>query len=100
VEISGKSSSFTRPILIIKRYNQYSFLGLPLTTKDKTGTWYVPVELNGKRQIVIIAQGRVFDYRRLKEKMGQIAEIYLTIVRLAHAGLHSSSKEKTLIDIK
>jgi mRNA interferase MazF len=70
VEISGKGDLFTRPILILRRYNQYSFFGLALTTKQKDGIWYVPIEFNGKRQNVILSQGRIFDYRRLKEKMG------------------------------
>lgn len=51
-EISGKSLLFTRPILIIKIYNRYSFFGLPLTTKSKVGTWYVPIEFNKMRQYV------------------------------------------------
>ena len=100
VEICGKGDLFTRPILILRRYNQYSFFGLALTTKQKTGKWYFPIEFNGKRQNVVLSQGRIFDYRRLKEKMGQIPEIYLTIIKYAHAGIHSSSKDKTPIEIK
>ena len=35
VEINGKSRNFSRPILIFKKYDKYSFLGLPLSTKIK-----------------------------------------------------------------
>jgi len=99
-EISGKSDVFTRPILILKKYDRYSFLGLPLTTKERTGTWYLPLEFNGRRQAIILTQGRRLDHRRLQKKIGQITEIHLTIAQFAYAGLHSPVKEKTLIDIR
>jgi mRNA interferase MazF len=99
-EISGKSNLFTRPVLILRKYDQYSFYGLPLTTKYKEGTWYMPIKFGGKCQIIVLTQGRRFDYRRLQKKIGQIPEIYLTIARFAHAGLHSSTKKKTYIRIQ
>ena len=99
-EISGKSRSFTRPVLILKKYNTESFYALPLTTKDKIGTWYIPILFNGRRQSIILTQGRRCDYRRLQNRIGQIPEIYLTIARFAHAGLLSDSKEKTYIKIQ
>src|ERR1700686_1884350 len=34
-ETDGKSREFTRPVIILKKYNQYSFLALPLTTEPK-----------------------------------------------------------------
>ena len=100
VEISGKTNLFTRPVLILRKYDQYSFYGLPLTTKYKEGTWYMPIEFGGKRQTIVLTQGRRFDYRRLQKKIGQIPEIYLTVARFAHAGLHSSTTKKTYIDIQ
>src|SRR5271166_2256650 len=30
-EADGKSQEFTRPVVVLKKYNQYSFLALPLT---------------------------------------------------------------------
>jgi hypothetical protein len=34
-EANGKSQEFTRPVIVLKKYNQYSFLALPLTTAAK-----------------------------------------------------------------
>jgi mRNA interferase MazF len=31
-EMDGKSEQFTRPVIVLKKYNQYSFLPAPLTT--------------------------------------------------------------------
>ena len=71
-EVNGKSERFTRPVFILRKYDKYMFLGLPLTTKAKTGTWYCAIDFSNKPQTVVLAQGRVFDYRRLKERMGEL----------------------------
>ena len=34
-EADGKSREFTRPVIILKKYNQYSFLELPLPFKQR-----------------------------------------------------------------
>jgi mRNA interferase MazF len=34
-EIDGKDRDFSRPVIVLKKYNQYSFLALPLTTASK-----------------------------------------------------------------
>src|ERR1035437_1583728 len=74
VETSGKNEEFTRPVLIFKKYDKYSFLGLPLTTKQKTGSWYVSITSNNIIQTIILAQGRTMDYRRLKKRVGELGE--------------------------
>ena len=73
-EINGKGDKFTRPIYIFKKYDAYSFLGLPLTTKEKDGTWYSPIKFREKKQRIVLSQGRVLDYRRLKEKVGELSD--------------------------
>ena len=72
VESSGKNDEFTRPVFIFNKYDQRSFLGLPLTTKQKVGSWYVPITFNGILQTIMLAQGKTMDYRRLKEKIGEL----------------------------
>ncbi len=89
IEINGKSDEFTRPMLILKKYDYQSFLSLPLTTKVKIGTWYVPIKLNGNIQTVTLVQGRVLDFRRLKEKIGQLDSPELSKVWKGYLELHS-----------
>jgi mRNA interferase MazF len=74
IESSGKHEEFTRPVFIFKKYDRYSFLGLSLTTKQKVGSWYVPITFNGISQTVVLAQGKTMDHRRLKEKIGELGE--------------------------
>lgn len=33
-EIDGKGKDFSRPVLVLKKYNGYSFLALPLSTSQ------------------------------------------------------------------
>ncbi len=39
VEIYGKGKKFTRPVLIFKKFNEGSFLGIPLTTQIREEKW-------------------------------------------------------------
>lgn len=91
IETNGKGDRFTRPIFVLKKYDRYSFLGLPLTTKKKKGSWYAPISFAGVEQIIVLAQGRVFDYRRLKEKMGELDEHEAMFVKKSYLDLHSIS---------
>ena len=42
VEINGKNRYFSRPVLIFRKLDKKSFMGIPLTSRSKRGTWYVP----------------------------------------------------------
>ena len=42
-EIDGKSREFTRPVIVLKKYNQYSFLAAPLTTTQKPNPYRLPI---------------------------------------------------------
>ncbi len=79
-EINGKSEYFRRPVLIIKKLSKHSFIGLPLTTKQKLGSWYVNIEHNNKKSVVVLSQVRNFDYRRLDKKLADLGEVYFTEV--------------------
>lgn len=71
-EVNGKGTQFTRPVLIFRKYDRFSFFAIPLTTKNKVGTWYCSFEHSGKLQTAQLAQGRVVSYKRLKERVGKI----------------------------
>lgn len=91
-EINGKSDKFTRPIFIFKKYDKYSFMGLPLTTKLKEGTWYVEINFSEIKQTVVLSQGRTFDYRRFKEKIGELDGFEVKKIRDGYKELHFSLK--------
>ena len=42
VEINGKHEKFSRPIVVLKKISRFGFMGVPLTSQDHKGNWYVP----------------------------------------------------------
>ena len=87
-EMNGKGKLFSRPILIFKKYDKYSFLALPLTTKHKKGTWYFTFTHNEKKQTIVLSQARVINYKRLKELVGKVDSIDYKKIKEAFFDLH------------
>jgi mRNA interferase MazF len=72
-EQDGKGIYFERPILIIKKFNNRIFFGIPLTTKIKNNPFYIKIkDKEGMIRCGIISQLRLFDASRLREKVGFI----------------------------
>ena len=69
-ETDGKSREFTRPVIILKKYNQYSFLALPLTTASRPNPYRLPIGRNdGKQGLATLSQLRNIDSKRLVKKI-------------------------------
>jgi len=69
-EVNGKSREFTRPVIILKTYNQYSFLALPLTTAPKPSPYRLPIGvMDGKHAFATLSQLRNIDSKRLVKKI-------------------------------
>jgi mRNA interferase MazF len=75
-EQDGKGSEFRRPVLILKKFNQFVFLAVPLSTKTKENNkYYLQCNLgDGIPRSVIISQIRMLDTRRLMDKLGVLDE--------------------------
>lgn len=71
-EIFGKGVKFTRPILIFRKFTGNSFLGLPLTSHEKTGSWYVKITMHGEKSWVMLNQARTLDKKRLTNRIGAL----------------------------
>ncbi|MEK7617672.1 MAG: type II toxin-antitoxin system PemK/MazF family toxin [Patescibacteria group bacterium] len=71
-ESNGKGNRFSRPVIVFKKLTHHSFYGIPLTTKIKNGSWYVPFKQEGKENRAMLNQIRVFDSRRLFTKLGTL----------------------------
>lgn len=69
-EQDGKGESFQRPVLVLKKFNQFVFVGVPLTKKVKRHPLYFSVSFpDGIKRSAILSQVRLLDIRRLTEKM-------------------------------
>jgi len=88
VEINGKSARFTRPVLIMKKLSGLGFMGIPLTSQEKTGSWYATFVFLGKREFAALCQARVMSVSRLHSKMGELPASDLNIVKQAFFRLY------------
>ena len=83
-EIDGKHTQSARPVIVLKKYNQYSFLALPLTTNAKPNKWRVPIgSVAGRDAFAVLSQLRNIDSRRLIEKKGHVPLDVLAILKKA-----------------
>ncbi|MBI2326664.1 type II toxin-antitoxin system PemK/MazF family toxin [Candidatus Collierbacteria bacterium] len=89
-EIFGKGEKFTRPVLVYRKFTSDSFLGLPLTSKEKQGSWYVGISLHGKMSWVILNQARIFDKKRLTNKIGALDDAEVKKVKKKFLKLYAS----------
>ena len=88
VEINGKSARFTRPVLIMKKLSKFGFMGIPLTSQKKTGSWYVEFGFLGKREFAALCQARTMSVSRLHSKLGRVPESDLERVKDAFHKLY------------
>lgn len=72
-EENGKGDTFRRPVLVIKKFNNNIFWGLPMSTKLKDNMYYVQVLLKNIPQSVMISQLRILDTKRLEQYIGYVS---------------------------
>lgn len=83
IEVNGKSNLFSRPVFIYKKLSRDGFLGIPLTTQEKNGAWYVGINFRYRHQWANLAQCRVFGAERLSSRMGVLDDMDAERIRKA-----------------
>lgn len=68
-EQHSQTEDFSRPVLIVRRFNATLFLGIPLTTKIKKEDYRFNFTLEGVENDALILQIRTFDSRRLVRRL-------------------------------
>jgi len=71
-EQSGKGDVFLRPVVILKKFNNSFFMGVPLTSTIKNNKYYFTFDFKNKKSTAILSQIRAFDTKRIKHKIGMI----------------------------
>ena len=70
-EIDGKGEKFMRPIIVIRKFNNESLWGLPLTRNPKKGKYYYSFMIEeGQSSTANLSQIRLIDSKRLQYKIG------------------------------
>jgi mRNA interferase MazF len=83
-EQDGKGITQERPVLIIKGFNRYICIVVPLTTVIKDNPYYIPLgKICNKNSFAIISQIRLIDTKRLVNKIGIIDKKLFSSVRKA-----------------
>lgn len=80
-EIYGKSNVFSRPVLVFKKFSSRLFIGIPLSSKVLKGTWFMTINILGKRRTALLYQLRLFDSLRLYSKIDKISDVDFTEVK-------------------
>ena len=73
-EQNGKNDKFNRPVLIVKKFNNRLFWGVPITTQIKENKHYHLFQFKGQKQCAMLTQMRLWDANRITGKMGRIGE--------------------------
>ncbi|MFA6227271.1 MAG: type II toxin-antitoxin system PemK/MazF family toxin [Candidatus Paceibacterota bacterium] len=69
-EQNGSGDNFSRPVLIIKKFNNHMFWAVSLSTKQKKFDFYFNfTDLNGNKVSAILAQLKLISIKRLNRKL-------------------------------
>jgi len=79
-EQNGKGENFVRPVIVFKKFNRNMFLGIPLSSQVKDGSYFFKFEFDKRskhgvvvsKNIAILVQMRLYSNKRLLNKIGVI----------------------------
>ena len=81
-EQDGSGDNFSRPLLIIKKFNNHMFWSIPLSTKQKKFDFYYNfTDLNDKKVSVILAQLKLVSVKRLERKLYDLPDSFLQEIK-------------------
>lgn len=71
-ESCWKWDEFKRPILILKKLSSKNLIAIPLSTKQKTWTWFSSYNLHWEQFTALLYQIRMVHINRLKSKIWEL----------------------------
>ena len=80
-EENGKNQDYSRPVLILRKFNNHIFFGITLTSQVKEKHYYHRINFKNKEQCIMISQLRLFDSKRLVNKMGDLSQKQFNEIR-------------------
>ncbi len=72
-ESCGKGDEYRRPVLVLRKLSGESFIGIPLSTQKKTGSWFAEFDLHGEIRYALLYQIRMFSANRLQRRIGTLS---------------------------
>ena len=80
-EENGKGEKFLRPIIILHKFNQRLFYGLPTSSKLKDNQYYYQIKIKDKQVSVLLSQMKAIDVKRLMYKKGSLSDNELKLLK-------------------
>jgi len=87
-EVNGKSTLFSRPVIIYKKLAHGFYFVIPTTTKEKQGSWYVPFRHKEVNNMACLHQARALDYRRLYGRIGRLDDEDIARIKAGFLALY------------
>jgi len=73
-ETYGKGKEYLRPVLVVRKFNNRTFMGVPLSSKIKEGKYFFNIEFKGRKNIALLSQLKSFDIKRAKYFVAELSE--------------------------
>ena len=90
-ESCGKGVDYVRPVLVYVKLSCDIFIGIPLSTKEKQGSWFCSIESEGKKMCALLCQVRMFSASRLQRRLSTLGNTnFLQVKRKLEALLEFS----------
>ncbi|MCX6786231.1 MAG: type II toxin-antitoxin system PemK/MazF family toxin [Candidatus Kaiserbacteria bacterium] len=86
-EQDGRGDDFLRPVVIIRKFNNEIFWGVPLTRTQKDLPFYFAfmlqndAEESGEKSTAVLSQVRLIDAKRLRRMIGYISEEDIVLLK-------------------
>lgn len=80
-ESCGKGKIFTRPVLVLKKLSGQNYIGIPLSTKRKTGTWFIDIKIQGETVSALLYQIRMFSANRFQRRLTTLDSADFALVK-------------------
>jgi mRNA interferase MazF len=71
-ESCGKGDAYQRPVLILKKLSKNNFIGIPLSTQEKVGSWFTDISVHGEKRYVLLYQVRMFSVNRFQRRLATL----------------------------
>lgn len=76
VEIDGKHELFSRPVIVIRKFNKHMALVIPITNKGKSNKYYFDVSAEDERKYTAcLSQIRTISSKRFFRKINTTREL-------------------------
>ncbi len=68
-EVMGKGDMFRRPVVILKKLSAETCIVLPITSKEKEGSWFTSIDTTNGKRWVMLHQIRMIHVKRFQKRM-------------------------------